>query len=92
MIYKLVFRIEAETDLEDIRDYYKKVSSTVTDNFFKELFLTLNFIEQEPKLFQERYRGIRIAPLYRYPYGIHYIEKKNQVIILRVLHTKRYFK
>jgi len=88
----LIYRKEAETDLDDIQDYYNKISSQITDNFFIEFFETLSFIEQEPKLFQIRYRGIRIAPLYRFPYGIHYLEKENEVVIFRVLHTKRYFK
>ena len=92
MSFELIFRLEAERDLIDIRDYYTKISATVNANFFQELFETLNFIEQEPKLFQVRYRDIRIAPLYRFPYGIHYIERKNKIIIYRVLHTKRYFR
>jgi plasmid stabilization system protein ParE len=92
MSFELIFRAEAEIDLADIQDYYNNILATITDNFFKEFFETLKFIEQEPKLFQERYRSIRIAPLYRFPYGIHYIEKNNKVIIFRVLHTKRYFK
>lgn len=88
----LVYRPEAETDLEDIQDYYNKISINITDKFFIEFFETILFIEQEPTLFQIRYRGIRIAPLYRFPYGIHYLEKENVIIVLRVLHTKRYFK
>jgi plasmid stabilization system protein ParE len=92
MNFELIFRIEAEQDLADIQDYYNKISNKITNNFLKEFYYTLNFIEQEPKLFQERYRGIRIAPLYRFPYGIHYIESDKKVIIFRVLHTKRYFK
>jgi len=92
MTFEVRFRVEAETDLVEIRKYYLKISESVTDNFFKEFFETLEFIKQAPKPFQERYRGIRIAPLYKFPYGIHYIEKDNQITILRVLHYKRYFK
>ena len=92
MTYDLIFRFEAERDLEDIQDYYNKILPSITENFFIEFFETMDFIEDEPKLFQVRYRGIRIAPLYRFPYGIHYKETKNKIIIYRVLHTKRYFK
>jgi hypothetical protein len=52
----------------------------------------MDFIEDEPGLFQSRYQGIRIAPLYRFPYGIHYKQTGNKIIVYRVLHTKRYFK
>lgn len=92
MSFAVILRIEAERDLVDIRDYYNKISQSITDNFFDEFFYTVDFIENEPQLFQVRYRGIRIAPLYRFPYGIHYSMKNSQIIIFRVLHTKRYFK
>ena len=88
MNYELIFRTEAEKYLEDIQDYYNKISPAITDNFFIEFFETMDFIEDEPKLFQVRYRGIRIAPLYRFPYK----ETKSEIIVYRVLHTKRYFK
>ena len=92
MIMKLIFRAEADRDLDDIKEYYQKISDSVSNNFFKEFFETIAFIEHNPNLFQIRYRGIRIAPLYRYPYGIHYRIIGNDIIIYRVLHTKRYFK
>jgi hypothetical protein len=92
MIYELIFRIAAEKDLSDIEDYYNKILPSITDNFFIEFFETMDFIEDDPKLFQIRYREIRIAPLYRFPYGIHYKQTGNKIIVYRVLHTKRYFK
>jgi plasmid stabilization system protein ParE len=92
MTYELIFRAKAEKDLEDIQDYYNKISTKITDNFFVEFFETMDFIEDEPELFQVRYRGIRIAPLYRFPYGIHYRQTGKKIIVYRVLHTKRYFK
>ncbi|GAA3977893.1 type II toxin-antitoxin system RelE/ParE family toxin [Mucilaginibacter dorajii] len=92
MIYEVIFRLKAEKDLEDIQDYYNKILSTLTDKFFLEFFGTMKFVEREPQIFQVRYRGIRIAPLYQFPYGIHYKEAKNKIVVYRVLHTKRYFK
>ena len=92
MTYDLVFRIEAEKDLQDIQDYYNKILPSITDNFFVEFFETMDFTEDEPQLFQVRYRGIRIAPLHRFPYGIHYKETDSKIVVYRVLHTKRYFK
>ena len=92
MSHNLRFRIEAERDLEEIEDYYNKINPAITDNFFTEFFETMDFIEDEPKLYQVRYRGIRIAPLHRFPFGIHYRATENDITIYRILHTKRYFK
>lgn len=92
MSYEIIFRIEAKIDLEEIESYYSKILPKLSDRFFEEFFETLAFIEQNPNLFQARYRGIHIAPLYKFPYGIHYKENHGKVIVYRVLHTKRYFK
>jgi len=92
MMHELVFRRAAEKDLEDIQDYYNKISPSITNNFFIEFFDTMDFIEDNPELFQIRYREIRIAPLYRFPFGIHYKQTGNRIIVYRILHTKRYFK
>jgi len=91
-MHELVFRRAAEKDLEDIQDYYNKISPSITNNFFIEFFDTMDFIEDNPELFQIRYREIRIAPLYRFPFGIHYKQTGNRIIVYRILHTKRYFK
>jgi len=92
MSLQLVFRKSADWDLEDIQDYYNKRSPSITDEFFVEFFETMDFIQDNPQLFQVRYREIRIAPLHKFPYGVHYKETGDKIIIYRVLHTKRYFK
>jgi plasmid stabilization system protein ParE len=92
MSSQLVFRKTAEGDLEDIQDYYNKISPSITDKFFVEFFETMDFIEDNPLLYQIRYRQIRIAPLHRFPYGIHYREGDGKIVVYRILHTKRFFK
>ncbi len=51
MIFELIFRVEAEKDLEDIQDYYNKILPALTDRFFTEFFETMDFIQSEPQLF-----------------------------------------
>jgi hypothetical protein len=89
---EILVRAEARIDLLETKEYYDKISDDITTRFFSEFLETLSFIKSEPKLYQIRYRDIRIAPMHQFPFGIHYIEKGDQVIVLRVLHTKRYFK
>ena len=79
MNYEVVFRIEAERDLEEINSYYNNILPVLAERFFVEFFETLEYIEQNPNLFQVRYREIRIAPLYKFPYGIHYKERNGMV-------------
>ena len=49
--YIIIFRVEAELDLEETQSYYNKFSPTITEKFFHDFFKTLNYLEQEPKLF-----------------------------------------
>ena len=91
-MYEIRFRLEAYVDLEEIESYYSEISLSIVSMFFKEFSKTLNFIERQPNIFQERYRKIRIAHLYKFPYGIHYKITDNVVTVYRILHTKRYFK
>lgn len=67
MSFEVIFRVEAKRDLADIETYYDKISEKITAKFFHEFFYTLQFIERTPELFQERYRGIRIAPYTVFP-------------------------
>lgn len=92
MTRSLIFNVRAEKDLAAIQDYYNKISGKLTENFFEELFPKLDFILEDPDLFQIRYRSVRILPLQRFPYGIHYRIKGDKIIVLRILHFRRYFK
>lgn len=87
--YVLLFREKATLDLEEIESYYDQISTKITNQFFEELRETLNIVEQEPYLFQERYKQVKIATLHRFPYGIHYTISNDRIVILRILHFKK---
>ncbi|RYE27471.1 MAG: hypothetical protein EOP42_19205 [Sphingobacteriaceae bacterium] len=90
--YVLIFREKAIVDLEEIEFYYDQISAKITNQFFAELRDSLNIIEHEPYLFQVRYKQIKIAPMQKFPYGIHYKILNDKISILRVLHFKRFYK
>jgi len=91
MTFDLIFRSKADYDLDDIKAYYDNISTDLTNRFFIEFYKVIEYIKQEPSLFQVRYDDIHTATLHRFPYSIHYQVKKDTVIILRVLHSSRYF-
>ncbi len=51
--YEILFRLEAYLDLEEIESYYNRISFSLTNSFFGELYKTLSFIENQPNIFQE---------------------------------------
>ena len=91
MSFKLTFRTRARHDVEDIKLYYQNISPKLLDRFSQEFYSVISHLTNEPLLYQVRYENIHIATLHRFPYSIHYQIKKDTVIILRVLHSSRYF-
>jgi plasmid stabilization system protein ParE len=91
MSLEVIFRSKAKYDLEDIKVHYKNISSKLVSRFSSEFYESLDHIKNNPHLYQVKYRDIRIASLHNFPYGIHYVITLNHIIILRVLHTSRYF-
>lgn len=85
----LQIRTHAKTDIQEIVDYYDGISSGVTDKFLNQLYQSLDFLAEHPKNFQVKYRNTRVYYLKNFPFGIHYLENDNQVVILAVLHTSR---
>lgn len=92
MSYKLLIDQEAFDDLEKSISYYKEVSEKLANKFKKAIKKELNTIEKQPLIYQKRYREVRITFTKNFPYGIHYLVGKNKVEVIRILHTKMFYK
>jgi len=89
MTYKLIIKTEAELDIAHALEWYASQKSGLELDFLNAIEETLAVIERTPKLFQLRYRNIRVVFTKRFPYGIHYTIEKNQVFVHAVLNTSR---
>jgi plasmid stabilization system protein ParE len=49
----------------------------------------IDAILRNPEAFQKKYKDIKIRFISRFPYGIHYRYKENQIIVIAVFHTSR---
>ena len=92
MPFQLLFTAKADYDLNKIKVWYDNINPKLTTNLFVELGLELALIKRTPLIYQIKYTTIRVAFLRGYEYGIHFIVKEQQIIILRVLHNKQYLK
>ena len=88
---KLIIRTSAELHIKEAVNWYSEKAPFQVKRFVTDLSRIFELIQDKPELFQLRYKGIRIAFLTNFPYGVHYIIDDGQVIIIAVLHTKRYF-
>ena len=92
MKYTIKFEEESLNDYFDGISYYENVSDKIADNFHTEFWKTINRIKENPLQFQSRYKGIKIAFTQIFPFGIHYIVENDLITIIKILHTKRFFK
>jgi plasmid stabilization system protein ParE len=92
MKYQIHISDEAQLDIKEIKEYYLKIDNKLTKRCLSDIITTIDSLSNTPTHHQERYRGIRIAFTSTFPYGIHYTFKNKKVTILRVFHTKRFFK
>ena len=46
-------------------------------------------ISRNPDSFQKKHKEIRILFISRFPYGIHYVVRNSEIIVIAVFHTSR---
>lgn len=88
-MFALKLSKEALFDIEDIVLWYESKREGLSYDFELCLEIGLAEIVRNPLLFQKRYKSIKIRFINRFPFGIHYIIKDNEVLILGVFHTSR---
>ncbi len=76
-------------DVEEIVFWYENQIIGLSYDF--ELCLDVGIAEilKYPESFQKIYKTVKIRFINRFPYGIHYIIKKNELYVIGVFHTSR---
>ena len=88
MAFELVVSEAAEQDIENAIGWYQNQRPGLGVEFQNELFEAVNRLGGRPRLFQEKYKKMRVCYLKRFPYGIHFKldEGKNQILVVAVFH------
>lgn len=89
MAYKLEFHPEAETELEEAIDWYRKESPGLEQALFDEYLLLENRIENNPHEFPLIVEDIRRANFHRFPYSIFFAFDGEMVFVYAIFHQKR---
>lgn len=61
------------------------------NEFWKDVNKQMDLITAFPLAFQIRYRNVRIIPLEKFNYSIHYIVKQNIILVYRFLNQTQNF-
>ncbi len=91
MAYQHYFEPRALKEYIKALNWYKKRSHLAATNFVKEIDEAINIICKQPDRFHISYNQFRETALRKYPFYIIYTieEKKKQVLIFSVFHSKR---
>lgn len=92
MKYQIIISEEAKLDIREAKDYYNKIDKKTSKRCISDIIKTIDKLAENPIHHQVRYRDIRIAFATTFPYGVHFMVEKTNIYILRVFHTKRFFK
>lgn len=92
MQYFIELSDEAKLTIKEVLEYYATNSISIKDRFQVEITKSIEILFKNPLHHQVRYRKVRIAFTEVFPYGIHYIVENEYIYVLKILHTKRFFK
>ena len=88
-MYRLVFRPEVYDDVKTAYDWYETQRVGLGEDFLLMLEASYATITRTPKAYQKIHLSVRRKLVRRFPYGIFFVIKKEVVIVLALLHTKR---
>jgi toxin ParE1/3/4 len=85
-------REQARDDLDNAAAYYDEHASHMTQLFIDSYLAAQSHIAQHPGTGSKKYatrpllKGLRFWLLHNFPYAVFYVERANQIEIVRVLH------
>jgi plasmid stabilization system protein ParE len=85
----LLVRPEAERDLAEARDWYRREDTRLGDDFLNAVACAMRRLEEGPKRERLYYLNFRRIILRRFPYKIFYQVIGDRVVVFRVLHAKQ---
>lgn len=90
MSYQVIYHTDAENDIINAKKWYKDQQAGLEKRFALALKQTINYIIENPLLFEVKYKNTRVAFTRIFPYGVHYhFDDHNKITILTILHTSK---
>src|SRR5689334_15093690 len=89
MIRRVIIRPEAKRDLREARDWYRKTSRELADDFVRRVDDAITLALDRPLAFQVVQRTFRRILLHRFPYALFYHADDDRIVVVAVLHQRR---
>lgn len=84
----IYIRKEAELDINEAYHWYESRSHGLGESFIQYVEDGLSRIAFNPNLYRRIHKNIHRTLLRKYPFGIYYIEEKDMVIVIAVMHIR----
>lgn len=83
MAFPVILSIDAERELKKAECFYDAMDKKM--EFLFDFDEQIEFLEQNPYLFQIRYRNLRIVHFKIFPYSLHYNVKDDVVTVINII-------
>lgn len=87
--YNLLISEAAELDIRDAFLYYEEQLNQLGQRFQRNVKSAMKRIQKAPFQNQIKYFEVRVEFLTKFPFGIHYVMNKQDIIIVAVFHTSQ---
>jgi plasmid stabilization system protein ParE len=82
-------RAEAELDIIEAALWYESEREGFGAKFSHEVERAVARIAENPRIFQEREVGMRMAKVGRLPYGLCFVDEFDKIVLFGVIHLHR---
>jgi plasmid stabilization system protein ParE len=86
---RLVFRPQAEREINEAADWYEDQGAGLGAEFLRVLEDCIASVERNPHQYPRVHGEVRRAPLRRFPYGLIYRVYEAEVVIVACIHARR---
>jgi len=84
-MYEIVILLRADLEVDEIAEYYESLSNGLGTKFFNEYQDYVETLKTFP-FFEEKYNIVRILPLKKFPYTIHFtVDEKEKVVSVQAV-------
>ena len=86
---RLHIRPEAELDILEAAVWYENEQANLGFDFEAELSSIYQRVVEKPRQFPIQGHGVRRALFTRFPYGVFFIEREEEIVVVGVFHHHR---
>ncbi|HIP61132.1 MAG TPA: type II toxin-antitoxin system RelE/ParE family toxin [Sulfurovum sp.] len=88
-MHNLKFKPEVYNDIKIAYDWYESQRIGLGEDFLLTLEESYAKIARTPKVYQLIYKTVRRKLVRRFPYGVFFVLRDDEVIVVAIMHTRR---